>query len=195
MKKTMNMFTIFLLSALSPFALAQRGGSAIHSFGHSGHVSAGVDSRQGLALRATDTQRDAFARCVAATEAVRKTGRLMGDSNYWNSWRYRHLGYDLGAVSGRMDQFQAALTDLAAAHQQFLQELDSDQKAELSPNLNKLERLQSELNSQMSQLDREVAADRPDSFRVSTRVYGIGKAIDKWRSQHKKIAKAMSLPL
>lgn len=194
MKKTMNVLAILLVSALAPFALAQRGGGVIHSFGHSGHASAVVDSRQRLALRATDTQRDAFARCVAATEAVRKTGRLMGDSNYWNSWRYRHLGYDLGAVSGRMDQLQAALTEMATSHEQFLQELGSDQKAELSPNLNKLEHLQSELNSQMSQLDREVTADRPDSFRVSARVYGIGKTIDKWRSQHKKIAKAMSIP-
>lgn len=194
MKNTMNVFAILLVSAIAPFALAQRGGGAIHSFGHSGHVSAVVDSRQGLALRATDIQRDAFARCVAATETVRKTGRLMGDSNYWNSWRYRHLGYDLGAVSARMDQFQAALTEMATAHAQFLQELDPDQKAELSPNLDRLERLQSELNSQMSQLDREVTADRPDSFRVSTRVYEIGKTIDKWRSQHKEIAKEMSIP-
>jgi hypothetical protein len=194
MKKVMKMFATLLLSSMMPFALAQRGGGAIQSFGHAGHDSAAVDSRQNLALLATDTQREVFAHCMAATKAARKTGRLMGDSNYWDSWRYRHLGYDLSAVSGRMDQFQSALSEMATSHEQFLQELDRDQKTELRPNLSKLEQLQSDLNSQMSQLDEELTAARPDSFRVSTRLYGVGKTIDKWRSQHRKIAKEMSIP-
>ncbi len=193
MKETVRVFVALLLSITAPFALAQRGGG-IHSFGRAGHDSAAADAGQNPALRATDTQREAFVHCMAATEAARKMGRLMGDSNYWNSWRYRHLGYDLSAVSGRMDQLESGLTEIAAAHEQFLQELDADQKTGLRPNLSKLERLQSDLNSQMSQLDEELTAAKPDLFRVSTRVYGIGKTLDKWRSRHRKIAKEMSIP-
>jgi hypothetical protein len=104
------------------------------------------------------------------------------------------VGYDLKAVYRKKDQFQSALAGMTAVHQQFLEVLSQNQATELGPNLSKLERLQGDLNSQMSQLNEELTAARPDSFRVSTRLYGIGKTIDKWRSQHRKIAKEMGIP-
>lgn len=193
-KEKVRVFATLLLSATASLALAQRGGGGIDSFGHAGHNSTTVDSRRTLTLRATDNQREAFAHCMAATEAARETGRSVGDNTYWNSWRYRHVGYDLDAVYRKKDQFQSALADMTAAHRQFLQVLSEEQATELRPNLNKLERLQGQLSSQISQLDDELTAVKPDSFRVSTRLYGMGKTIDKWRSQHRKIAKEMSIP-
>ena len=193
MKKMMKVLVTLLLSTAS-FALAQRGGGGLHSFGHAGHDSAAAETWRALALEATDQEREAFAHCVAATEAARETGRSLGDNNYWNSWRYRHLGYDLDAVYRKKVQLQSAIAGMGTAHQQFLEVLSQDQTIELMPNLSKLERLQGDLNLQMSQLNEELTAARPDSFRVSTRLYGIGKTIDKWRSQHRKIAKEMSIP-
>ncbi len=166
----------------------------MHSFGHAGHGSAVVDSQRALAFQVTDDQREAIARCMTATEAAREMGRSVGDNTYWNSWRYRHLGYDLDAVYRKKDQLQLVLADMTAAHQQFLHVLSEEQATELRPNLNKLERLHGTLSAQISQLDDELTAGKPDSFRVSTRLYEMGKTIDKWRSQHKKIAKEMSIP-
>ncbi len=203
MRKTMKVFAALLLSATAPFEFAQRGAispyaltqrGGIHSFGHAGHDSAAADSRQNPALRATDTQREAFAHCMAATGAARETGWSVGDKTYWNSWRYRHLGYDLDAVYSKKDQLRSTLADMTAAHQQFLQILSPEQATELKPNLSKLERLQGDLNLQLAQLNEALTATKPDSFRVSTRLYGIGKTIDKWRSQHRKIAKEMGIP-
>jgi hypothetical protein len=194
MKKMMKVFATLALSAAASFALAQRGGGGIHSFGHAGHDFATADSRRALVLESTEEEREAFAHCMAAMEAARKTGRLMGDSNYWDSWRYRHLGYDLNAVYRSKDELQLALAGMVTAHQQFLEALSQEQTTELMPNLSRLEQLQGELNSQMSQLNEELTAAKPDSFHVSTRLYGIGKTIDKWRSQHRNIAKEMSIP-
>ncbi len=194
MTKTMKVFAALLLSTAAPLALAQRGGGGIHSFGHAGHGSATANSQRALALLATADQREAFAHCMAATEAARETGRSVGDNTYWNSWRYRHVGYDLDAVYSKKDQLRSTLVDMTAAHQQFLQVLSEEQATELRANLNKLERLQGDLSLQISQLDDELMAAKPDSFRVSTRLYGIGKTIDKWRSQHRKIAKEMGIP-
>ncbi len=194
MKKMMKVFATLALSAAASFALAQRGGGGINSFGHAVHDSATADSRRSLVLQATEEEREAFAHCAATIEAARQTGRSLGDNNYWDSWRYRHLGYDLDAVYRKKDQLQSALVGMTVVHQQFLEVLNQDQATELRPDLNKLERLQSDLNLQTSQLNEELMAAKPDSFRVSTKLYGIGKTIDKWRSQHKKIAKEMSIP-
>ncbi len=194
MKTVMKVFATLLLSATVQLAFAQRGGGGIHSFGHAGHDSAAADSQKNFALRATDAQREAFAHRMAATEAARDTGRSMGDNTYWNSWHNRHVGYDLSAVQGKKDQLQSALTGMATAHQEFLEVLSQDQNTELGSNLTRLEKLQGDLNSQMSQLNEALTAARPDSFRVSTRLYGIGKSIDKWRSELRKIAKEMNIP-
>ncbi len=191
--KKMKVLATLLLSATASLALAQRGGG-IHSFGDAGHVFATADSRRAHVLEATDEEREAFAHCAAAIEAARETGRSLGDDTYWNSWRYRHLGYDLDPVYTKKDQLQSTLAEMTAAHQQFLEVLNQDQATELRSNLGKLERLQDDLNSQISQLNDELNAAKPNAFRVSTRLFGIGKTIDKWRSQHRKIAKEMSIP-
>lgn len=194
MRTTIKLFAALLLSAMVLLAQAQRGGGAVHSFGHTGNGSATADSRRALAFQVTDGQHDALAHCMAATEAARELGRSVGDNTYWNSWRYRHVGYDFNAVYRKKDQLQLALADMTASHQQFLHVLSEEQVTELRANLNSLDRLQGKLSLQIYQLDDELTAAKPDSFRVSTRLYGMGKTIDKWYSQHKKIAKEMSLP-
>ena len=193
MKNILKVFAALLLSAIASLALAQRGGDGIHSFRNRGNDSATTDSQRALVLQATDDEREAFANCMAATEAARKAGRSLGDQDNWNSWRSRHVGYNLNAVYARKDQLQSALANMTAVHQGFLEVLNKDQTTELGRKLSKLEGLQVELTLQMAQLNEELAAVKPDPFRVSTRLYGIGKTIDKWHSQHRKIAKEMNI--
>ncbi len=131
---------------------------------------------------------------MTATKAAHKLVGRMPDQG--SSWRVRRNGpYDVSAVSGKRDQLESVLADLATAHQRFLQVLSQEQDTELGPNLRKLEQLQADLNLEMPQLDRELGAARPDSFRVSTNVYRIGKTINKWHSEHKKIAKKMGIAI
>ena len=193
MKNILKMFAALLLSAIASLALAQRAGDGIHSFRNRGNDSATADSQRTLVFEATDDERAAFANCMAATEAARKTGRSLGDQDYWNSWRYRHVGYNLNAVYARKDQLQSALANMTAAHQEFLEVLNNNQITKLEPKLTKIDGLQSQLTLQMARLNEELAAVKPDPFRVSTRLYGIGQTIDKWRSQHRKIAKEMNI--
>lgn len=193
MKNILKVFAALLLSAIASLALAQRAGAGIHSLRNRGNDFATTDSQRALVLQATDDAREALANCMAATEAARKTGRSLGDQDYWNSWRYRHVGYNINAVEARKDQLQSALTKMTAAHQEFLEVLNKDQTTALGQKLSKLEGLQVELTLQMAQLNEELAAVKPDPFRVSTRLYGVGRTIDKWRSQHRKIAKEMNI--
>ena len=193
MKNILKVFAALLLSAVASLALAQRGGDGMHSFRNTGNNSATADSQRALGLQATEDEREAFANCMAATEAARKTGRSLGDQDYWNSWRYRHVGYNLNAVYAKKDQLQSALANMTTAHQEFLEVLNKDRTSELGQRLSQLEGLQGELSLQIAQLNIELAAVRPDSFRVSTRLYAIGKTIDKWLSLHRKIAKEMNI--
>lgn len=196
MKRRIGVIAAFLVFASAPFALALHGGGGTHfadaRIGDTGHGSTKVDPRRALLtqMQATGIQREAFAHCMTATETARKTGRLMGSNSYWNA---RHGIYDLSAVYRSKPQLQSALTDMAAAHEQFLKALNQDQDTALGPDLSKLEHLHASLDLEMSQLGEELGAVRPDKFRISTSVYEIGKTIDKWHSEHKRIAKKMSI--
>lgn len=193
MKNILKVFAALVLSAIASLALAQRAGGGIHSLRNRRNNSATTESQRALVLQATDDEREALANCMAATAAARKTGRSLGDQDYWNSWRYRHVGYNINAVYARKDQLQSALARMTAAHQGFLQVLNKDQTTALGRRLSKLEDLQVELTLQMAQLNEQLAAVKPDPFRVSTRLYGVGRTIDKWHSQHRKIAKEMNI--
>jgi G:T/U-mismatch repair DNA glycosylase len=185
MKMRIGVIATFLMLVIVPFVLAQHGGAHFSGAGiaDAGHNSTKLD-------QATGIQREAFAYCMTTADAARKTGRQMGSNSYWNA---KHGIYDLNAVYRGKPQLQLALTDMAAAHQQFLKVLSQDQNTALGPNLSRLEQLQTGLNLEMSQLNQELRAVRPDRFRASTSVYEIGKTLDKWRSEHKRIAKKMSI--
>ena len=196
MTRRTGVIATFLLFAAAPIALAQFGGEGVHlkgaGFEHGARNSETADTQQALLIiKATDMQREALAYCMTATDAAHKlTGRLDEDASYWHG---RHGGYDIGAVSEKKDQLQSALTEMATAHQQFLQSLSQDQDTELEPNLGRLEHLQRDLKFEMSQLDEELIAARPDSFDIYLNVHRLGKTIGKWGSEHKRIAKKMSI--
>lgn len=190
MKTRIGVIATFLVFATAPFALAQYGREGIHlqdvAFNRGARHSVTVD------MRATDIQREAFVYCMSATEAAHKLmGRMPQEGSYWHGTR--HGAYDVSAVSGKRDQLQSDLNGMIAAHRQFLQALTQDQDMELGPNLGKLEQLQADLDLEMSQLDGELLVAKPEAFRVSTNVYTIGKTINKWRSEHEKIAKKMGI--
>jgi hypothetical protein len=192
MKMHIELIATFLVFATAPLAFAQHGGAQFSNAGivYAGHNSTKLDSRRVLLTEATGIQREAFADCMTATEAARRTGRSMGSNSYWNA---RHGIYDISAVYRGEPQLKSTLTDMAEAHEQFLKVLSQDQDTTLGPDLSKLEQLQTGLNLEMSQLNEELTAVRPDKFRVSTSVYEIGKTLDKWNSEHKRIAKKMSI--
>lgn len=194
MKTRIGVFVTFLVFTTAPFALTQRGGAHFSGFwmGHTGDDSTTIESQRALLMPATDIQREAFAYCMTTIKAVHKLiGRMPDQGSYW---RVRRNGpYDLSAASAKREQLESALNDMAAAHRQFLQTLSQEQDAELGPNLSKLEQLRADLNLEMPQLDKELGSARPDSFRVSTNIFRIGRTINKWHSQHKKIAKKLSI--
>ncbi len=195
MTRRIGVIATFLVFATAPFALAQYRGEGVHlqgvGFDRGARNSATADTQRALLLRATDIQRETFMYCMSATDAAHKLiSQMPQDNSYWHG---RHGGYDLSAVTGTKDQLQSALTEMTTVHQQFLQVLSQDQDAELGPDLSMLKHLQVDLNFEMSQLNEEMMAARPDPFRVSATVHGIGKTINEWRSEHKRIAKKMGM--
>jgi hypothetical protein len=192
MKRIMiELLAIFLLFATTPFALAQHGGhggtsSSSSGFGHAGHDSPMADLQRTLMLQATDDQRQAFAKCMEATERVHKVAdEMVGPGSRWR--------YDADVFPGQKEQLQTALADMTTAHQQFKQTLSQAQEKELNKYFNKLERLQSDVSSRLLGLDRELTTGKPDPRRVYSDAHKIKEAVDKWRSEHRKIAKEMSI--
>ena len=185
--KTRNavLATLFLF-ATAPLALAQHGGGTHSPSAGVGHDPSEADFQRTLSLRATKDQRMAFAKCRQANEKVRKVvDKMTGPGTRWR--------YDPRAFPEQNEELQTAVKDLTAAHEQFRQALTPAQEKELQKHFDRLEQLQTTLDSQMSRLGDELTVRGPDSRRIYSDAHKIKETADKWHSEHKKIAKAMSI--
>jgi polyhydroxyalkanoate synthesis regulator phasin len=186
MEKTMKILAALLLFVTAPFAYAEHGSAYPAGTGHDGRDSAVASSQQVLMLKATDDQRVAFVKCRETTERVRKlVDQMVGPGTRWR--------YDSRIFPGQEAQLQSALADMTAAHQQFRQTLSSEQGEGIAKHLSKLEQLQSDLNARIAKLDQELMVAEPDWRRLYNDSHKIKEAADKWRSEHKKIAKELSM--
>ena len=195
MKISIKDIASFLFLLTAPLLFAQRGGGVMHV----GHIGSAGDSAQARLMKATDDQRMAFAKCMEATARVRLEARQMARTARTGSpWSRGRVSYDrdnLRALSGQGEQLKAALTDLEAAHHEFLKDLIDAQKSGLERHLGKLDHLQAKLNSQIPEIDHDLAAARPGPgpLNISWDINSVKSSADRWRSEHKKIGKEMGI--
>lgn len=187
MKRTIEVLVVLLLIAATPFAFAQRGGSV-----HAQHDWSKVISQSTPMVQVTDDQRAALAKCMEATEQVRLAVRQMTKKH--RPYSRSHVIYNLITVSEHTEQFEAALTDLTAAHQEFRNTLSDAQDSRLEKHLRKLDHLQAELTSRVAKIDYGLTVERPDSLDISWNVDMVVRATNGWRSEHRKIAKEIGIP-
>ncbi len=186
MKTRNEVLTTLFLFATAPLALAQHGAGTHYPSGGFGHDSSTADSQRTLLLRATEDQRMAFAKCRQANEKVRKVvDKMTGPGMRWR--------YDARVFPGQNEELRSAVQDMIVAHDEFRQILTQAQEKELRKHFEKLEELQTALDSQMSRLSDELTVRGPDSRRIYSEAHKVKETADKWHSDHKKIAKAMSI--
>ena len=142
-------------------------------------------------MEATEDQRGALAKCMEATERIRQAVRQMTRKH--SPYSRSHVIYNLNTVSEHTEQFEAALTDLKTAHQEFRTALNEAQASRLEKHLRKLDYLQAELNSRVAKIDNGLTDERPDSLDISWNVDMVLRATKGWRSEHRKIAKEMGI--
>ncbi len=190
MKITIREIASLLLFVATPIAFAQRGGGSEH-FGHP------HDPMHNRIMNATADQRTAIAKCLKATEQVRQTANeLPRIGSFWSRSRRIYSNRDLSTLSDLSGQFQAAVANLAATHQEFVEELTDRQASGLKRQLKKLDQLGAKMNSDTAQLNRDLAAAKPGPFspNISWDVDSIKRAVDKWRAEDRKIAKELGIP-
>lgn len=185
---TKAMFT-FLLMVSAPFAIAQRGGATMHI----GHPH---DPGRESTLKATADERVALSKCMDASKrldlAIRRMPRI---GSPWSRSRLSYTARDLGELSDLRQQFEEELTALSKIHEELRKELTDVQVSQLKRRLNKLDRLEAQMNSGVGELERDLmrAKPGPASPNISWDVNSIKRAADKWRSEHRKIAKEMGI--
>ena len=190
MKITIREIASLLLFLAVPIASAQRGGGGEHI----GHSHGPVRDQM---LNATVDQRTAIGKCLEATELARQTaGKMPQIGSPWSRSRRTYSNRDLSALLDLSGQFEAAVANLEETHQGFVKELTDHQASELKRHLEKLDQLEVKMNSSASQLNRDLAAAKPgpNSPNISWDVDSIKRAADKWRAEHRKIAKEMGVP-
>jgi hypothetical protein len=189
-KITIRKIASLLLFAAAPLAFAQRGGGGSEPIAHP-YVP--VHEQR---LNATADQRAGIAKCLEAMERVRQTaGKMPRIGSFWSRSRRTYSARDLTALSDLSEQFETAVADLVETHHKFVEELTDRQASELKRRLKKLDQLEAKMNSGAAQLNRDLAVAKPGPFSpdISWDVDSIKRATDKWRSEHRKIAKEMEI--
>lgn len=185
MEKTIRILAALVLGT-TLFSNVQRGSAHSPGNSHSKRAWAESISRQTSKLNASDDQRLAILKCVETTERARKLiNQIVGPGTRWR--------YDFKIFPGREEQLRSALSEMTVAHQQFREALTEEQGRVLANHLNRLDRLQLDLNAHLAALDHELIIRHPDWRRLYADSHQIKEAADKWLSEHKKIAKDMSI--
>ena len=144
-----------------------------------------------LAASAND-QRLALAKCMKATEQVRVLASdMQATGRPWGRGRIGYSKNDLVILSDYRDEFRLAVSNLAAIHQELLKGFSEAQEQRLEQPLRKLDHLQSELSSRMSEFDRDLRKTEPgpDSTGIAWDVSGLKRVAEKWSSEHRKMEK------
>ena len=152
---------------------------------------------QTLRMMATPDQRMAFTKCMEATERLRGTiGKMPRIGSPWSRSRVSYSSRDLDALSDLREQFEAALIDLTVTHQEFKKGLTDIQQRELERRFSKLDRLEAKINSSASEFGHDLAAAKPGPAppSIAWAVNSLNRATNKWRSEHRKIAKELGMP-
>lgn len=189
MKGTAKALLMLLLGSAS-LALAQRGGTM-----HIGYRRPAAESDQ--LLKVTDDQRRAFANCMEKVEQLRSlTGRMPRIGSPWSRSRLSYTTSDVSALTAITEQLEADLSELTLTHEALRKQLTDSQRSKFEQHLHKLDNLQAKMNSTVAELDRELAKAKPGpaSPSIAWDVNSIKRASDKWRSEHRKIAKELGIP-
>jgi len=138
----------------------------------------------------------ALAKCMKATEQVRiLASDMQATGRPWGRGRIGFSKNDLVILSDYRDELRLAVSNLAAVHQELLKGLSEAQEQRLEQPLLKLDHLQSELSSRMSEFDRDLRKTEPgpDSTGIAWDVSGLKRVAEKWSSEHRKMEKKMEL--
>ena len=144
----------------------------------------------------TNDQRVALQKCMKATDQVRiHASQMQVVGRPWGRGRTGYSKNDLVALSDYRDELKLALSNLAAVHQEFLKELSEAQEQRLDQRLRKLDHLQAEFRSKISEFDHDLLRTEPgpDSTGIAWDVNSLKRTADKWLSEHRKISKELNL--
>lgn len=156
----------------------------VRCFRQSGSSSS-IDNLQ-RALNTTKDQRIAIGRCKDAADRVHKVAaQMVGPGTRWR--------YDADVFPRQEAQLRATLGELMTNHQQFRHALRSDQEMSLRTYLDRLDGLSAALTLRMEDLDRELSRSKPDGRVLYSDAHKIKELAEKWRSEHRKIAKYMDI--
>jgi hypothetical protein len=138
----------------------------------------------------------ALQKCMKATNQVRnEASQMQVTGRPWGRGRTGYSKNDLVALSDYRDELKSALSNLAAVHREFLKGLSDTQEQRVDQRLKKLDHLQAEFSSKISEFDHDLLRTEPgpDSTGIAWDVNSLKRTADKWQSEHKKISKELSL--
>jgi hypothetical protein len=178
--------------------LAQRGGGAhvakpvicVYDCPNTDGLSSSDDLKQFhrvMAMQATPEQRAAFAKVAQYTQAASDQLQL-----------FRESPGKIPAsspLSDRIADLSQAIARARAGSQNFLTSFSSAQKSGLKDITSRLEKADSELDTQIKTLDRTVQSPHPESEQISSSAAGLDKSLAGFQSEQLALGTEMGIVL
>lgn len=197
MKLIKTALAIIMLFPTAHLTFAQHSGhggmGSSGSMGSMGPMGPTYSTAQQFAMMANDNQIAAFEKCMEATQQVRISLAQMDQSTNRSRGGEAQQAND---VSPRKQQLEALLKYLAETHDAFGLTLTEAQRKGLERQLRKLNELQTEMSTVALRVAQTAmdSSSGPGSRRIGSDLKTLRKDAERWHSEHRKIAKQMSIP-
>jgi uncharacterized phage infection (PIP) family protein YhgE len=186
--------TLVVLLLATPTAYGRGGGRGVgghESGGHrGGERSSGMDQQGSEVsskmhrrqhIQATKEQHSQYRNCVQSAERVRSRAREMTQAA-------KGKAFNREQAQQYREQLQNEIQMMEQNHQQFVEGLSEEQRAQIRGRVWKMDKARERLNAHLQTMDQELNQGEFNGKGVAKQAGEIEKAMKEWNKQYQKVA-------
>jgi predicted transcriptional regulator len=196
MKKHLIFLSIFILAAVAGYSQRGGGGSRAHqgqtgqrqgqqgSWGQQGQQQRGTRGNAGDSerqrARINSQQKKQLGECSNAADGVRKQAQKMS----------RTSGNQFNATESRQqfNQMQEQVRTMEQQHKRLMEGLDGAQQSGYQKQVKNMDRLHTQLNNQMQQMNSELAPANPDPLKVREQARLMERTMNELKQEYNTLS-------
>lgn len=145
----------------------------------------GVKAASTPGLQATDVQREHYRACTKTANGVREQARLMV--------RMQDRKFNTDEVRRQRDQIRQQFQKMEQEHEQLMQSLRDEQKAQVQPRMQMMENSRQHARTHLAELDRELDGNVVVTTDVRARAREFEGAMKEWQKRHRQMGSEIGL--
>ena len=143
-------------------------------------TQAGNTERDQKRIHATTQQRNQIQTCDKTADGLRKQARTMSQAG--------GKKFNAGEANKQQSQIREGLRTMEQEHERLVKGLDPSQQQAWQERIRNMNQSRQQINSQMQQMDAELASPNPDAKRVAERAQEMERIMNNWRKEYKALS-------